>query len=41
METEVTISLQVTVGQLYLFAETAVLVFQMSVLSILEAVWSN
>lgn len=41
MKTEVTVSLQVTVRQLYLFPETAVLVFQMSALSILETVWFN
>lgn len=41
MKTEITVSLQVTVGQLYLFPETAVLVFQMSALSILETVWFN
>lgn len=41
MKTEIAISVRVTVGQLYLFLETAVLVFQMSVLSILETVGFN
>lgn len=41
MKTEITTSVQVTVGQLCLFPETVVLVFQMSMLSILGTVWSN